>query len=433
MSLDLWSPSGVFREDAWSALVPQQGFVHDYVKHYIELTDAYAPYHVVVALSALSSIVHPDLKANFNAVALYPNIYAMVVGAAGHERKSHCVDLGTVLLRDAVPGREMSQPGSRESFIEMMIQREQETVSNGSVQGVAQALIPYPEFAGFLHQSVDVRGHLGPLKSEYLNAWGCSPLSRPVVESVKKKRVSRCERPRVSILVAIATPLLEKHSTWYDWTGGFFSRFIIVFGERIRDKEPGLGLDETSFRSLSNRLRDLASLPFVGRCIGFEDDAKAMWSSFTHQIGLEQRKVSRDDKSSSVLSRLAPTALKVALLYAYDLGHSQQQEWKISSSVLAPAINVAWVHLVSARHLIDRICDGKDQRDMQLVLDSVGPEGATLRDILNGSKLMKRRALEVLETLRERGLLNGAANEGGRMCYRHGASEEPAPGPEILN
>ena len=335
---------------------------------------------------------------------LVPNLYTLIVGPSRSARKTATLDIGVEILRLANPEAVIPMPGSYEEMV-------------AQLRATPIGLLEYREFGHFLKTTA--RGYGEPIRTVLMDLYDWPPTQAYIRNLRKGKTV--IEAPIVlSMLSAIATDLLFRFADLEEWTGGFFGRTLMLYGERDTFRMPSPW--DSARDALAQQLRAWCNTA-IPQCGGFSREA---WTAF------EQWSRWRDSKSIEAPDRVqtffagAPTlAAKIALLYAIDCHEPiAGPGWLISyDSVAKAAMMVDTLYLPSIVHLGDRLALGDFERDRQRVLDVIdlfGKRGVGRPELLRRLKIAAQNLDAIVETLMASGELIATSGAGGNVFKRAG-------------
>ena len=370
-------------EDEAIAALPARtdSFLFQYVKWACKQTDAPMAYHIGTALSILAVTAPVNHGACIAGPTLHANMFVLLAGRSGEDRKSTAAGMGKALLQAGAPGLIAPEPGSEQGFVDQLAEQ--------PVQ-----LVYYSEFGSFLAKA-NGGGYYEALKTRLNEVYDGGTVGR---KKANGKGVM-IERPRVTVLGACATPYLEAYTTPVDWTGGFMGRWLVLFAHRERLYAQGTKPDPALTKALQDDLYQRvvdAGLHGSGECLGFTDAASKRWVEWFHDVN------NRDlpEYIIGVRARVSTTALKVALVLAWDYGGVRGgQPWAIDLDVLEPAIKIAELHLQSVVALSELLTESKDMRDRRRILLALKAGPRTSAELLRDAKMLKRRFNDVLDTL----------------------------------
>ncbi len=401
-----------------SESLPQgQGFLRGYVEYASTCSDAPEIYHVGVGLTMLAAAVGKKLACPWMAGrVLLPNLYTLLVGPSRSARKTGAMDAGVDILASVNNDLIIPIPGSYE---EMVTQ----------IRGTPSGLLTYREFGHFLKTTQ--RGYGEPIRTVLMDLYDWPP-NRPYVRNLKKAK-TLIEGPIVlSMLSACSTDLLFQFSDSEDWTGGFFGRMLLLYGERESFRMPQVWPSARDY--LAGLLYQITQYNF-GVCGGFSQPA---WQQF------EQWSRWRDGQTSAAPSRMqthiagaSTLAAKVALLFAADAGEvANGNGWLVSYESMRRAILfVDNLYVPSITQLGDKIALGIWERDRLRVLSGIQSAGSIgiERNILLKRVLLEVEYLErILDTLREEGSITRGGHDGRGSLLRIAKSDNAPKAPVVL-
>lgn len=369
--------------------VPAVGFVRSYIDYGMRQTTAPAAYHLAVALSILSTTCPPSYQSPFVGGTAV-NLYVLLAGRSGLERKSTALRIGHDLLFHAAPHRIGDQIGSAEGLIDSLAQ-----------DGRNRQIISFSEFGKFLASAQ--RGYFETVKTALTDLWD----SRPVQRTLAGNNVIRIEEPRLSCMAACAIPYLEKHTLLEDWTGGFMGRWALMYAKEERSVAYPIA-DNAGRQDLIDRLADLDAIESHGICRGLTDEAMEYWELWYEKYCSPN--IVEDTNVAGLRARLPPIAQKASMLYAWELGiGSGQDDWLMSTELVHFGCLFAQLHLQSSQALASKIAATPDARLRRQVLDVFEKQNKgcnlSLGDVIKGCKLSKRKTTEILDGLVEEGTL----------------------------
>lgn len=382
-------------ESQVASALPSTGFARAYVAFATGRSDAPSAFHLPVALNLLASALPAEAGIPWAPDPMRGNIWSLLIGPSG-DRKTGAITIGKNVLREADADQIADEiPGSVEALGQML-------------HDSAKRLVVYPEFGAFLAQTV--RGYAKPLREKYTELYD----GQPSTVVFRKQRLT-VERPRLSLLCACTPAYLEAYTAPADWEGGFLSRFLVITARRERSiSRPRV--DPEQYARTAAHLRQLFSKSGdLGECNGFDDAAGELWDEWYATLD----RFPAGERLHGAVQRAQNVALKAALLYAYDTGAARPgrgRPWFLPVDCLEPAITLAEMHLDSIRAVHDHIAESDDMRDRQAVLrvlQSPGAGALELGEILTKSRLLPKRAREVLESLVEEKFVILRKSNGG--------------------
>lgn len=375
------------------------GFVKTFVGWAANQTDAPLWYHVGTALTIISSVAptHMNIGGDLPESGMYGNLFTLIVGRQGTDRKSTALKKGWVLLKEAVPERRGDEPGSPQGLIQSLVDRPQQ-------------ILIYEDMADLflLTQRRAGGNQLSGVKAKLLRAFDCDPVSHRL-----RRQVLREENPRLSILGGVNRPILDVYVDVEDWSNGLMSRFLVVFAARERLLHRRVP-DPATRQWLVNWLGAMATYApdegAWGLCLGVDQQAEDLLTAFEH--ALHQTQPTRGDRTDGPRARTRMMAVKMAFLLCLSSGFGWPQgpgvpgtPWLIPGSVMAVAIRFALMSFAGALAITYTTTGSRDMQDRTAVLESIRPTWTPLSEIILSSRLLERRVQAVISTLTTEGTI----------------------------
>lgn len=384
-------------------ILPQNsGFLKGYVQYASACSDAPEHYHLGVGATILSAAVGKRLGCPWMAGRkLLPNLYTVLVGPSRTTRKTGSMDAGIDLLQGADPSLVCPIPGSYEEMI-------------AGIRKKPEGLLTYREFGHFLKTTQ--KGYGEPIRTVLMDLFDWPP-DRAFTRNLKKGATIIEPPICLSLLAGVSTDLLFSYADLEDWVGGFFGRFLILYGERGEFRMPKTW--EAAHTYLITVLHQFVNWQF-GECGGF---SPAAWTGF------EEWAKWRDGESHKAPPRVqtfiagTPTlAAKMALLFATDVGEpAAGAGWLVSVESMWRAIQfVERLYIPSIFHVGDKLTTSEWERHRQRVVDVVDahPLGITRRDLLRRTKLPTDGLDQIVGTLKEEGTITQGQDATRGIVYR---------------
>ena len=379
------------------------GFLETFCQYGYTRMDAPLMYHVGNALSLLSSVCPPTMCIpDAPGQKLIANFYTLILGKQGYDRKSTSVNMALDMLADAAPGRLGSDPGSGEGLISSLAEQPQQ-------------LLGWDEWGDFLARTQSRRGgnYQSDIKPKLLKAFDGTTLSR----SLSRRKVI-AENPRLAITAAVNPALLAKHSEWSDFRGGFFSRFFFCYAQRERRMARGTAIPQVR-QWCVDWLKMVAESPpdDFYPCTGISQGAMNLWEPYS--IAIEETVGASDEDLCGSVARAPTIALKIALLIHMGRGDGAKYAgnyypWSIEPDVMEVAIELANRSFQGAVCIYAGLAGSPDMQDRKSVLDAIPPKWIGLGQILRDARLLKRRGMQIIETLLEEGTIEASYSQGPR-------------------
>jgi hypothetical protein len=406
---------------AEAALAPllqhTQGFFPAYVMWSGQQTDSPLLYHMLAGLSLLSSVFPPDwVLRDFPGSPINGNLYCLVTGRQGTDRKTTALDFAGELFDEALGGYRFQPPGSVQAFVDAF---------DTNKSGRRQNFWISEEFSELLAMTQRGRGGnpLTAIKHAMLTAYDGKPLGN----STRKHGQVYCPNPRLTILAAINLALLGDHTDAADHEGGLLSRFNFGYAHRERYFADDRVIPPELQRSLDDNRRFFVSFltnaracdkANWGRYCGMTQAARYVLAAFGRAIE-ETTPTGRRARVWGARARSARQAIKIAALLTFgNMQGWDRQSWRIELPEVMAAIGIVSSCYAGSVAVASAISDDLDQRLRVRVVDAIGPTFTPNRDVLRESGLLFRRYNEVISTLSTEGTIltiTSPVEEAGRV------------------
>lgn len=379
---------------------------HSFIKNYCwwGLTRGQAPlvYHLGTALSILSSVASPDIYVDtLPGDRTGSNLWVMIVGRSGVDRKSSATNLGLRLLDEVAPERIATDASSRPGMIKLL-DRE-------------PCRLFYVSEGGDFLKSMNGDRYASEMKPFFTRLFDGGRVSHAVA-----KGAIEVPRPHVSMLMAVNPELLERHMEIDDWEGGFMSRFVVLHSH-VERPDPTEPPDPATQRWLVQRLSGIYQTPF-GKCVDLEPEARERYLEW--QLDLQREMAQRSNVAGvSIHGRVGTHAVKLALLWMLDCGDIEHGgDWLMSLEALEFGIHMSLLHYRCSVDLASLAQPNKDMREKHAVLRAIRRGSWTdLGEITREACVLKRRATELLDTL----VIEGEITQSGQRYLRIDRVEQP--------
>jgi len=377
--------------------VPPNTFLAKYLQYGMAMTEAHASFHVVDGLGILTQAVPSEYHIPF-AAPIYANMYGLNI-APSSTKKSTAVKIAKSVLKEVRNDNVMENPGSDEGFIEQLRKK-------------PHAILMYEEFGEFLMKSSD--GYFKQIKGTLLSVYDGSPIGRALAKSQR----GAVDNPRFSLLGAVATDILDTHTTDDDWTSGFLARFFCAYGEPERKyrRQPleNAVLRQETILLLKERSNNLRT---IGKCLWLSPEAEVLWDEWYDYKAKWAEQVPKEMRPA--YQRSEGFLQKICMLLAWDMGVARTgAPWHVTDEVLSYGLRIVDIHLQSVAHLAEKMAVGRDMRQRRAVLDAIRADRPTsMGEITRGARMLKNRTLnDILETLIEEGCVQ-RVNVNNRLHY----------------
>ena len=367
------------------------GLPGEYVRLMADTTEAPDVYHLGTFLAVVGAALGKGVWA-WNGVELHPNLYVLLVGDSGLNRKSTAARRGARLLKLLDPGIDrISDFGSAEKLIDMIGASDQ-----GSRPDLhKRAFIHLNELAATLAKLQ--RDGAGNIVTTLINLYDCEE-DQGTPTRGGGNGTQKVQNPIVSMLACSAESWLQDQMKLHDIRSGFANRFVCFGGA---PKSPNPSPRPFSMEHLAGSVKQ-ALLPYIGlaatrKQFTWGGPALKRWEEFYREWhGLQPE----SDVQAAITARVPDNALKMALIYAALHG-----EGRIDAADLECGINLSLYSAGVMDTVMGEVAASAQKRietSVERQLRAAGTIGRTVselsRSVFNASNDIIRRILKGLES-----------------------------------
>ncbi|MFC1530067.1 DUF3987 domain-containing protein [Gemmatimonadota bacterium] len=281
-------------------VLPQTGFLRDYIKYAGNLTDAPDEYHWIVGYAVLATACQDRFRIVFGDQEIYPNIWAVKVGPPTF-RKSTTDNIGQRLLRKVSGLTILPNEFSPESLVEGLCKA-----------NPPSGIFCWPEFGATLSRlNRDYMRGTKEMLADFFDV-------PEYYERSLRSGVSRLERPTLTILASSTEEWFLKHIAEEDLGGGFYSRFLYV---KANSRKPLLHFPPAPDTSLQYKLVEhLKRVQSLGkRSITISDEARYLYRDALDDLDYSAGSADHSGIAKILLRLGTPYLLKLSLLNQVSL------------------------------------------------------------------------------------------------------------------
>jgi len=303
----------------WRDLIPGTGWLRDYVKYCLSITDAPPVFHIASGLSILSTVLSGicTFKPTKDSKPFHLNTWILIGGTSAKQRKSTAVDMVDELLERNFSFLSIPWAGSPEAIY-------------SQIAAQPQCVMVIPEFPSFLAQ-VNQK-YAQSFKLILMDLYD-GKTSQGRITNKRGQEIAK--DPRVNMIGGAALPLLDKYLKDIDFRSGFLSRMIFVAGDRKKRLDRAREYPGTRER-LQRQLFQLAQWAGRNKVINATKNGDAALCKLGEEV--EKRAESVETAYQSLIGRADAHAHKVAALYALSMQNPAVYESLVKERV-APFIH----------------------------------------------------------------------------------------------
>lgn len=362
-------------------LIPETGFIRDYLEYCRPLTDAPDAFHLFNALGLLSTCIGRRAHmVSFGGHALYPNLWLVLLAPSSFYRKTTALNISKIILASIEGVTIYPSEFSREAL--------QETIADNP-----HGVFIWYEFGGIL--GLLGREYMTGTKDFLSDLYDClSDINRKL-----KGRSFDIKDAYVNIMSATSLDWLKEKIKAQDIRGGFLARFIYV---PISKKERFIAIPADPDMMLRNRLVKFLQKLTEHKPVQFTN--KHLRADFTDFSQATEREIIGTPYEATLapfFSRLEAYLWKLSMLYELSLGNKGPE---ISPEAFYWAMSVVDYLKGKLKSVIgeefEMEGDPKLRRVLKLIKDS---PGLTRRELMQKTGYLARNMGEYLGSLRQSG------------------------------
>jgi DNA repair photolyase len=386
---------------AFECCLPREHFIQRFMAFGSDISDAYNEYWFAGGLFALAVIADKKIKVALKQGTIYPNLYVSINGKSSLARKSTVVDKVEELLFQVSPGllsARVPAEFSPEAFTEHLSDYNHAPWIRDEAAGVL-ALMKRDYMRGF--------------KDSLMQLYDCKPFCRKLRTSQRKnvKTEFRVDDPYLNVLWATTDASLGANTEQNDTLSGFMARFLYFFPQGKKSKwlplEEGTAANSVFEGVVRDQLAGIAAqIAALLECTAthLSPEAAGYYTEW-QRVREEEWTASNDGNAMQIYSRLAPTIIKMAMLFEmgspdFDVSRPIRLEFVEEACRLVDSY-----FMPTARAVYDLVGANADKNRLDKIAAYLKRQGgkAQKRDILRATRLTKKEFDEAIEAMLESG------------------------------
>lgn len=371
------------------------GWIKQYVDLLEPLSETSDAFNFACGLTLAGATLGRTVSARYISKSLHPNLYMMLVGAAGTSRKDTAIRLALEIPNYIAPPIRIHQaPFTVATDI-------------GSAEGLIKLLQERPNTLLYIteYQRLSQNAHrqsTGTIFTMLTSAWD-TPVA---LQNITKGSPLEARFPFLSVLAAVQPGILASEMQQADIESGYATRWLFVpgVGKAARPEPPDIN-EQDAFELYEHILRRRKDYEGAtngqGTKFYLSEQAKERWIHWYQQ---DRERVLASEDEDSMRSRLGVHVRKIALIYASLAGARA-----IELDHLEPAIAFvewSWVH---TRELMKGwgvgLWSQVENRIEQVLRERPGIQRRQLQQLCRGRKWSSREFAMVLDSMLKNGTI----------------------------
>lgn len=377
-------------DDAAREVIPESGFIHDYLKYMQDSNDAPVWYHlgsILTTMVAVSGrrdlrVARRDGKTHF----IPQHLWSVLVGTSG-DRKSAALDPVQRLIHRVNSPSVLSTDGSVEAWHDRLATKDTDGIG----------ILHRDELAYLFDQAK--RSYSSSMISWLLTCYQGGPVSR----ETKSGGLVGIPRVRLNILGGIPPDTLQQKTTRSDWRSGFMPRFTFWGARRHRFLELPVE-DEVVEIELANWLKAICWIQDSPIIIPRKPAGVIIdWT----RTEVEEKRDSYPVDAFSSLVRLQGKGFRIAaMLAASELSQLDNSAIQVRSRHTEAATRILSLLKTSTIAMFSLVGSDTAATEEKMVMDAVTmSDGVDIEKLVETCGLSRGRVQKILLTYADEGLV----------------------------
>jgi len=303
----------------------EQKLFNQYISLFGGVTEAPDSYHFFSFAVAMGMMLERKVYISYPH-EVYPNLFAILVGRSGHDRKDTSIKFGKKTSQQVSKAQILPSVNSYEGLIQAMLKPELALASDNTEYN--HVLLALSEFNSLLKKARnDSISNLIPQLCELYD----TPAEARLVTRGNPIKV---DNPFVSIIAGIQPSILQKAYQSGDIDSGFSGRFMYVYD---RAKEPipfpeavNQELMDGIISKAKKGLQQLVNANGNNTKLELTPEARTLWNDFYHW----HRDSNKESELLSTLTvRIPEQVLKLAMIFSAVGGYFNIDEFNLRDAI----------------------------------------------------------------------------------------------------
>lgn len=380
--------------------LPDDHFITLLTAYGTDISDAYPEYWFAAGIFALAVVADKQIRVELKQGTIYTNLYISMNGKSSLSRKSTVVDKVENLLcrvNNALISARVPTEFSPEAFTEHLSEYNHAPWIRDEAAGVLCLM---------------KRDYMRGFKDSLMQLYDCKPFYRKLRTSQRKGTQTefRVDDPYLNLLWATTDASLGANTEQNDTLSGFMARFLFFFPQGNKDRwmplEEGTPANSVFETAVMDRLAGIASTvkAFIDAPVTmhFSRDAASYYIEWQRTREAEWIP-SGDGNAMQIYSRLAPTVVKLAMLFElgsmdFNVGKPIRREYIEEACRLVDSY-----FLPTARAVYDLVGANAEKNTIDRIIAYLRKHNgkATQKEILRDVKIKCKDFQEYLEAMIE--------------------------------
>jgi len=380
------APEPCWRFEDFAHLVPEYGWIRDYLAYAIQCTDAPPKYHIIAAIALVMNGIAPDHECNVDGEPIPLHDFFLVVGESGN-RKSAAIRRAMRAVQSC--------------YTECRLDQRIWYPESCTPEGIITALEADPNRLMILTEWTNLQAQ------GRANYWQHTPqffemvFDRMPIQRLKMQQQVKVERPSLTILGASTPSLVKQHTNMYDWEAGKMARYLVCYQSKPEEMEMTNAIERPDL--LLNLQQGYSRLLAPSQVASFVPsiEAKQLKDAWQYSAGWRAFVMGMPEHLKPSALRAGDHVYRVATAYqaSMDFPHNMV----ISPEAMNAAIELVWDCLTSTQEAFALLPlhDKQPLARVRMLLNIAGAAGLPRRDLLRRTGMYSQEFTRALATLVE--------------------------------
>jgi energy-coupling factor transporter ATP-binding protein EcfA2 len=351
--------------------VAGDGWLGSYLDYARPLTKAPSLYHLATGLACLSVACGSKVSWwTFGNQEVWPNLYVLLLGDSG-VGKTTASNIGTNMLRHAIPGAILADNFSAEALIKSLVEH-------------PSSMVYAEEFATLLASSKkEFNGGVRELLTQLYDSRDSYNIIRTTKEAGGNQTIFR---PSVGLFGGSTVVWLTKHLGEVDFQTGFMAR-VLMFHQNDQDCETPAHLasvgntrESPEYIELAKGLRKIGVMQH--RATVMFDDKVSRYQQFWELALAGDTLIATTPDMRGMVMRLTSTAYKIAALLAVA-DYGVQERYVVDLPMFKRStVLVEWLVRQTAELFTNHIVFEDFEKNVQSIVSFIPDEGIPRHELL---------------------------------------------------
>jgi hypothetical protein len=393
-------PKPCWRFEDFAYLVPEYGWIRDYLAYAIQCTDAPPLYHIIAALALVANAIAADHECNVDGELIPLHDFFLVIGESG-SRKSAAIKRALRAVHRC--------------YVDSKIDQRIWYPESCTPEGIITELEADPNRLMVLTEWSDLQAQGRAGYWQHAPQFFEMVFDRMPIHRLKMQQRVTVERPSLTILGASTPSLVKQHTNMYDWEAGKMARYLVCYQAKPDAMEMTNAIERTDLLPNLQQNYGVLLAPSLVSTFVPSPEAKALKDAW--QYSTEWKAF-----IAGLPTHLKPSGLRAGdhvyrVASAYQASMDFPHNMVISAEAMSAAIELVWFCLTSTQEVFALLPlhDRQPLTRVRTLLNIAGSRGIERHELLRSSNMYSGEFTKALATLVECG--EATLNHSGKRIF----------------